>query len=62
MAPMLIRLLGAFFPNTLEGTIEGTPNANVESAVAFIEVSRKLRLETDFLFVSLFISTNLLLF
>ena len=31
-------VLGAFLPNTLDGTIEGIPNANVENAVAFTDV------------------------
>jgi hypothetical protein len=43
---MFILLLGAFFPNTLDGTIEGKPRAMVEMTVAFAEVLRNFLRET----------------
>jgi hypothetical protein len=38
---MLMRLLGAFFPNTLAGTMEGNPRAIDESAENFTDFLRK---------------------
>ena len=42
MAPILIRLLGAFFPITLAGTIEGNPSVTEVKAAAFTEDSINL--------------------
>jgi hypothetical protein len=47
IAPTFMRLLGAFFPNTLAGTIDGNPNVSEVSAAAFAEDSRNLLLEID---------------
>ena len=48
IAPTLIRLPGAFFPNTDAGTIEGKPIAMVVPTTVFTELLRNsLRLTVD---------------
>jgi hypothetical protein len=47
MAPMFMRLLGAFFPNTLAGTMDGNPSVSDVNAAAFAEDSRNFLLEID---------------
>jgi len=45
IAPMLMRLLGAFLPNTVFGTMEGNPRANEVKATAFADDSMNFLLE-----------------
>jgi hypothetical protein len=47
---MLILLLGAFLPNTLDGTIAGNPITKDDAAAAFAVDSRNTRLEIRCLF------------
>jgi hypothetical protein len=58
---MLILLLGAFFPNTVDGTMLGNPNTNEVASVPFMDVSRNdLLVSLDFTFGFMIFSVSML--